>query len=146
MKIPTDSLIVVADGRRLLMLRNDGGPAQPDLRVEKVIEHPNPANRDQVSDAPGKAFASNGSGRNAYETTDFHQLEEERFAAEAAKLVEKRVLSGEVKSVVVVAPPATLGELRKHYHKQVEANVVGELAKDLTGHPVDQIQKLLVDA
>ena len=41
------------------------------------------ADRDQKTDAPGRAFdASGGAGRSAYEEADFHQLEEDRFAAE----------------------------------------------------------------
>jgi len=39
--------------------------------------------------------------------------------------------------------PKTLGVLRKHYHKEVERRIVGELAKDLTGMPVAAIEKAL---
>ena len=33
----------------------------------------------------------------------------------------------------------TLGELRKHWHKDLQAKLAGEIAKDLTGHSTDQI-------
>jgi len=46
----------------------------------------------------------------------------------------------------VIAPPKTLGELRKHYHKEVSSRITGELAKDLTGHPVPDIEKAIADA
>jgi protein required for attachment to host cells len=36
--------------------------------------------------------------------------------------------------------------LRKHYHKEVSGRLIGELDKDLTGHPVDQIEKILAAA
>ena len=39
-----------------------------------------------------------------------------------------------------------LGELRKHYHKEVTDRLVGELAKDLTGHPVPEIEAALQKA
>jgi protein required for attachment to host cells len=38
-----------------------------------------------------------------------------------------------------------LGVLRKHYHSEVEKRLIHELAKDLTGHPVDQIEKILAE-
>jgi protein required for attachment to host cells len=37
-----------------------------------------------------------------------------------------------------------LGELRKHYHKEVEKRLSGEIAKDLTGHPVEQIERIIM--
>ncbi len=45
--------------------------------------------------------------------------------------------------MIIVAPPRTLGELRKHYHKEVEKRLAGEIAKDLTGHPVPEIEKII---
>ena len=48
--------------------------------------------------------------------------------------------------LIVIAPPRTLGELRKHYHKEVSDRITGELAKDLTGHPVPAIEKAIADA
>ena len=77
-----------------------------------------------------------GIGHHAYSETDFHQLEEDRFAAEAAAMLKERALRNDFESLIVVAPPRTLGELRKHYHKEVEKRLSGEIAKDLTGHPV----------
>jgi protein required for attachment to host cells len=37
-----------------------------------------------------------------------------------------------------------LGELRKHYHKEVASRIVEELHKDLTGFPIDDLQAALV--
>ena len=103
----------------------------------------NPPDRSQKSDAPGRAFSSVGNGRSAYQETDFHQLEEERFAAETAELLRKRALRNDYESLIIVAPPRTLGELRKHYHKEVQKRLAGEIAKDLTGHPVAEIERIL---
>ncbi|RZA30305.1 MAG: host cell attachment protein, partial [Lysobacteraceae bacterium] len=33
----------------------------------------------------------------------------------------------------------TLGQLRKGWHKETTARLVGEIAKDLTGHSTDEI-------
>jgi protein required for attachment to host cells len=73
-------------------------------------------------------------------------LEETRFAADAADMLKKRALANEFDKLLIVAPASTLGELRKHYHKEVEARLVGEIAKDLTNHPVDQIEKIISES
>jgi protein required for attachment to host cells len=147
MQIPHNSFIVVADGKKMLFLRNEGDAEYPQFQVERKREQENPADRDQKTDAPGRTFdASGGAGRSAYQETDFHQLEEDRFAAETAELLRMRALRNEFESLIIVAPPRTLGELRKHYHKEVEKRLAGEIAKDLTGHPVTEIEKILQSA
>ena len=146
MLVPHDAFVVVADGRKMLFFRNEGDAAYPNLIVERVREQDNPPDREQSSDAPGSAFSSNGSGRSSYEETDFHQLEEDRFAAETAERLRKRALANNFEKLIVIAPPRTLGELRKHYHKEVSGRLIGELDKDLTGHPVREIELALVNA
>ena len=47
---------------------------------------------------------------------------------------------------IIVAPPKTLGEMRKHYHKEVSQRLSGELDKDLTGHQIADIEKALLSA
>lgn len=155
MQIPNNALIVVADGRRMLFLRNEGDAEFPNLKVETVREQNNPKTSEQGTDEPGSSFSNPGSGhqgssfgggashRSGYEQTDFHQLEEDRFAGETAELLKKRALANGFDALIVVAPPRTLGELRKHYHKAVESRVVGEVAKDLTTHPVSEIEGIL---
>lgn len=146
MKVPHDAIILVADGRKMLVLRNEGDTRHPNLQVEATQVQDNPANGDQASDAPGRSFQSFGARRSAYEETDFHQLEEDRFAAEAAALLKARALRNEFESLIVVAPPRTLGELRRHYHKEVSERLRGEIAKDLTRHPIAEIERALLNA
>lgn len=146
MRIANKSLVVVADGRKMLFFRNEGDGLHPNLTVDIVREQENPADRDQKSDAPGLSFSSGGFSRHSYSEVDFHQQEEDRFASEAAALLRKRALANDFESLIIVAPPRTLGEMRKHYHKEVESRLVGEIAKDLTGHPVDAIEKIIVAA
>ena len=109
----------------------------PNLQVVKVEEKENPYNRDQMSDAPGRTFSSVGSNRSTYENTDFHELEESRFAAETADLLKRQAMRGEYDKLFVVAPPRTLGELRKHYHKEVANRL------DLTSHPIPEIERII---
>lgn len=143
MQIAHNAVVVVADGRKMLFLRNAGDAQHLNLVVERAVEQDNPKDSDQKTDAPGLSYSSVGNGRNTMDETDFHQLEEDRFAADTADLLNRRALSNDFESLIVVAPPKTLGELRKHYHKEVSARLSGELDKDLTGHPIDRIESAL---
>ena len=144
MQVPHNSFVLVADGQKMLFFRNEGDAEFLKLEVERKREQEIPADRDLKRDDAGRTFdASGGAGRSAYEETDFHQLEEDRFAAQAAEMLKQRALRNEFESVIIVAPPRTLGELRKHYHKEVEKRIAGEIAKDLTGHPVPEIEKII---
>ena len=101
----------------------------------------------QGRDQPGRTFSGQGTGaRSAYSETNFHDLEEARFAADTADMLRQRALRGDFDSLIIVAPPKTLGELRKHYHKEVEQRLIGEIAKDLTNHPVSEIEKIIAAA
>ncbi|EQB32464.1 host attachment family protein [Sphingobium ummariense] len=146
MQIDHDAMVLVADGRKLLFFRNKGDGVYPQLEAETVRQQDNPPDRDQATDAPGRAFNSVGSHRSAMEQVDFHDLEEQRFAAEAADILKRRALANEYEKLIIVAPPSTLGELRKHYHKEVQDRLVGELAKDLANHPVLEIEKIIAGA
>lgn len=169
MQVPNNAVVLVADGRKLLFLRNEGDEMYPNLQVEHAEERVNPPDREQKTDAAGgasstqsgpgaPAVAQNGSmhargggaqfapSRGSLGETDFHQLEEDRFAAEAADLLKKRALSQDYESLIVIAPPKTLGEMRKHYHKEVSDRLAGELSKDLTGHTIPEIEQALLDA
>ncbi|HKT14877.1 MAG TPA: host attachment family protein [Allosphingosinicella sp.] len=144
MQVPHNSFVLVADGKKMLFFRNEGDSRFPQLEIDRKQEQLNPPTRDHKSDQSGATSTSVGSGRPSYSETDFHQLEEDRFAAEAAEMLKQRALRNDFDSLIVVAPPRTLGELRKHYHKEVAKRLSGEIAKDLTGHPVAEIEKILV--
>jgi len=150
MQVPHDTVVVVADGRKMLFLRNEGDAAYPNLQVEKkVVDKHNPSHHDQATDLAGGASSTRGGGQwggGSMGEVDFHQLEEDRFAAETAELLKKRALANDFESLIIVAPPKTLGELRKHYHKEVSDRLKGELAKDLTDHTVPQIEEALAKA
>ncbi len=151
MQVPHDAFVVVADGRKMLFLRNAGDAVHPNLQVERKLVQQNPADHEQAADLADRASSMRTAGANwtsggNVENTDFHQLEEDRFAAETADLLKKRALNNDFESLIVIAPPRTLGELRKHYHKEVESRLAGEIDKDLTGHTVSQIEAALLAA
>ena len=143
MRVPNNSVVLVADGRKSLFFRNEGNADFPNLSVERKEVHENPDHHEQASDSAGMAMNVVGGHGGSMTEVDFHQLGEDRFAAETAELLKARALRNDFDALVVVAPPRTLGELRKHYHKEVEKRLVAEVPKDLTNVPVEEIERIL---
>lgn len=135
--------VCVADGRKLLLLVNAGDTKFPDLQVIRLEEQDNPPNREQKTERPGRTFSSAGVRRSAYEDADFQQLAEDRFAADAADILRKRALENRFEELIVIAAPKTLGELRSHYHKEVVARIIAEIAKEATNLPPDAIAAMI---
>ncbi|MGC1559740.1 MAG: host attachment protein, partial [Bradyrhizobium sp.] len=91
-KIPHNALVFVGDGRKALFLRNEGDETFPNLRTEKVFEDENPSSHEQGTDRPGRVAESAATGRrSAVEPTDWHQIEEHRFARRVAAAMEQLV-------------------------------------------------------
>ena len=90
-----------------------------------------------------RAFASVGGARSAVGDTDWHEVEEERFARAIAERINAGAEANEFSEIVIVAPPKTLGEIRKDLSKKAQGKVAGELGKDLTRHPLADIEKAL---
>jgi protein required for attachment to host cells len=138
MRITNGTLVMVADGAKMLLLRNDGDTKYAVLTTLAHEEIANPPTRSQGSDAPGRSFSSMGGRRSSYSETDWHRQAQERFAAHAEAELE-RLASQDDAGIVVIAPPRTLGELRKHYGSRVREKLLAEIPKDLAGHITDDI-------
>ena len=90
MPLANRALVLVTDGRKTLFFRNHGDANQIDLRTEAHDERADAKNSEIKTDAAGSNAQSGGYGRPSYEETDFHQLEEDRWARHAAEDVNKR--------------------------------------------------------
>ena len=132
-RIPSAALVLVSDGRRARFLRNKGTAAHPELVLETTLDSQNPPTREQGTDQPGSAM----------EETDWHQQAEERFAGQVANLLYHMEHAHKFDELVMVAPPKMLGDLRARLHREVADCVIAEVARDLTGHPLPDIGRLL---
>lgn len=134
MQIPNNTVVAVADGEILNLFRNTGDEATP-----KLSALPD-------ADVDTGNAGSGGRHQSSAANPDGSQQTEDGFAAGIAAMLNKRVLDGKIDNLIIVAAPRTLGELRKHYHKALSAVLLGEIAKDLTGHSVADIEKSLAAA
>jgi protein required for attachment to host cells len=135
--------VVVCDGTKALVLENAGDIKFPNLKTIQVFEQRDLATHESGTDKPGRSFSSVGHGRSALEQTDRHDQEEHTFLTHLAQHLDAAVVSGKVKSVIVVAPPRALGVLRPAYSHALKAAVRAEVDKDLVKQPVHVIEKRL---
>jgi len=143
MPLPHHALVLVADGRKILFFRNNGDENQIDLRTEAHDQREDRKDREFRTDAPGTTKQSGGYGRSTYEETDFQQQEEERWIKDAAEELKARALRNDFDALAIVAPPRSLGTLKKCLHKEVEKRVVCTVNKEMSGRPIPDIEALL---
>ena len=67
-------------------------------------------------------------------------------AAAASEWLNSQCVSGDIADLLVIADPKTLGEMRHHYHSELEKRLVGEIAKTMTGQPTDKIEQAIASA
>jgi protein required for attachment to host cells len=136
--------VVVADGEKALFLTNAGTPDRPALQVFNAFEQPNPKTASQGEDRPGRMSDGMGTAhRSAVQETDWHRLAKHEFSREIAAVLDRAAAADRFEQLVVVAPPVVLGELRKRLGPKVTDRIIDQIDKDLTGHPVNEIEKLL---
>jgi protein required for attachment to host cells len=134
MQLPQNTVIAVADGEKLSLFQNGGDAANPKLKAMAS---------DDVDASPISSGAHHASSA---ANPDDSQQAEDAFGSGVVEMLNKQVLSGKIKSLVIIASPRTLGEMRKGYHKSLSEVLIGELDKDLTGHSMQDIEKALAAA
>lgn len=142
-RIDHKAWVMVGDGEKALFFRNAGDATYPNLEVLGVMEQDNPKTSEQGADRPGRAFASHGTHRSAMQETNWHKLENHRFAKDIADALYAAAHRGDYSQLVIAAPPMIMGDLRKAMHKEVTDRIVAEVSKDLTNMPPDAIERAL---
>ena len=126
MLLPHGTVIALIDGKHLELYRNVGDEAAPEF-----ASLPSP-----------KLDTHNHSGSSHHSSPGNHAdklVSEDAHANAAAQWLNSQALGNKIDHLVVIAPPRTLGELRRHYHKRLEDKLLAELHKDLIGKPPEQI-------
>lgn len=135
MELPNGTLVAIADGEQLLLFRNQGDEKQLDL---VNLDTP------KVSDENKSAGVRNQDGGPG--GSDPRDLDESAHAAGVAEWINGQVLKNKVDNLVIIADPKSIGEMRRHYHKETKAALIGEITKTLTNSPIPDIEKAIASA
>lgn len=126
MLLPHGAVVALVDGKNFELYRNAGDEAAPELTK---------------LDSP-KLDSSNHSGGGHHSSPGNHadrQVAEDAHASAAVEWLNSQVLGHKIDKLVIFAPPRTLGEIRRHYHKQTENALLKEYHKDLIGKQPTEI-------
>lgn len=134
MKLPKGATVAVVDGEKFNLFRNDGDEAGLNL---VAMPH---------DDGDGHHKSGNAGRHSSAANPDGGQDEEDGFSESVAQYLNKGVLEGRIAHLLVIAAPRTLGALRKQYHDKLSSALLGEIAKDLTGHAVGDVEKAVTAA
>lgn len=126
MLLPHGTIVALVDGSKFEVLRNSGTEAEPELTGTAA----------PALDSSNRSGASHKSVPGNHADT---QVSEDAHAIAATEWLNQQVLAHKIDNLVIIASPRTLGEMRRHYHGQLEKVLLGELSKDLAGRDGDQI-------
>ncbi len=128
--VPQKSLVLIADGSKATLFRNVSASG---ITLEKA--HELPLNLDD----------DRGASRLPEGTTP-NQKEEAGFVKHIANDLFDIVQKNGFESLVLVADPHTLGQLRTNLHQEVTKRITGELTKTLTKSSISDIERTLASA
>lgn len=130
MFLPNNAFVAVVDGERLALFQNSGTATQ--VQLEAVTP---PALEDRVVGSAGR-ISSQFNPDNDTQAEDGH-------AMSVALALNNWALKNRFDKLVVIAAPKTMGELRKHWHKEVEEAILGEITKTMTGASMEEIIRVI---
>jgi protein required for attachment to host cells len=134
--------VLVADGGHVKVLEWRG--PRLTLLNDLTLAIDLPPSHNLVSDRPGRSFESQGRARHAIVgRSDPHRRLKREFAKQIAHMLAKELTAKRYERLVVVAPPATLADLRNAYSKTMREKVIGEFAHDLVKLPTARLSRRL---
>ncbi|MFM7524842.1 MAG: host attachment protein [Betaproteobacteria bacterium] len=137
--------VMVADRTRARIFENDG-----DLdKLNEIEDLLNPEGRFSDAefhhDAKGR-FCGKGDRQHAHTAQPRVSKavhDEENFSRQLAAVLDRGCQASQYDSLVVVAPPAFLGILRKQLSDQVDKRIVKQLNSDISGYAPQQVSDYL---
>jgi len=130
MILPHGAIVAVVDGQHFRLLRNAGTESHAEL-----AELPSPS-----------LDSSNRSGTGHHSHPGNHAetaVSEDAHAIAAVDWLNAEVLAGRIERLVVIAPPRTLGEMRRHYRRETERALLREVGKEVSAASARDILAVL---
>ena len=137
---------VIADGGRARFVERDENGAFRTV-VSFVAAELHARSSDLGRDRPARVKESANAARHAVEPRrDLHEAAKEDFVKLVAEQLEAEHKRGQFDSLVLVAPPRVLTELKQKLSKPIAELVVDDLQKDLTKVPDHDLTEHLTRA
>jgi len=134
MLLPHGTIFAIVDGESFELYRNSGMEREPEL---EALETPK-------LDTTNYSWGARDHDKVSRFTTGapkdrLDKLEERAHAAAVAQWLNHQALAHQIEKLVIVADPRSLGEMRRHYHKELEKVLVCEVDRTMVGRPPEEI-------
>jgi protein required for attachment to host cells len=131
MILPAGTHVAVADGARFVLMRNSGTATEPRLANEAA------------PDIEATNFSAGIRHQDGNDHIPREPLDEFAHAAGVAEFLNRKTIANEIEKLVVIADPSSLGEMRKHWHKETKGALLAEIAKTMTNAASADILKAI---
>jgi len=138
-----DAVIVVCDAAKALFFKNEGDEFWLNLRCYDVIDSEDLNDSFVYQDAPGRVHESHGVSRSSVGSDDKDHLVLLKFIERIADHLENDLESITIDQLTIVAPPRMMGQIRANFPHTLLQRISFEISNDLTGLPVEEIEKHL---
>lgn len=125
---PIKTWILIADSSRARIVENTGPGRGLHPLAKMSWTAPQPS---EFEDDPGRSFGSAGSMRHKMEPHQGNGERSDVFARALFTDLARLKRARRFDRLILCAPPAMLGSLRKHLPDQLRSDVTAEIAKDL---------------
>jgi protein required for attachment to host cells len=134
MILPTGATVAVADGETIRLFHNTG--VKPGVHLVEI-----------TAAAPAPAHSGSGAHHHTGSANpDGRRLVENNFAAATAAFLNKLKPGRDHRTPGRCLRPQDPGEMRERFHRDLRGKIVGELAKDFSRRPLEDIASLIADA
>ena len=134
MILPSGATVAVLDGQHLRLFRNRGHEPTIDL---VALRDP---------DLPTGHAGSGGRHRSRPANPDLSRLHEDDYIAAVGAFLNRAFVEENWDSLVIIADPRSLGELRRHLRPALVAKIAGEIPKELREHSITDIKSEILNA
>lgn len=135
MKLPHNSYVAIVDGENFKLMQNKGQPLNPTLEMVSTPD------LDPTNFSAGVRHQDDGGQQTG--NTDLVEL---AHGAAVAEWLNTRAIASKFEHIAIIADPKTLGEMRRHYHTELQSRIVGEIAKTMAGQTTDRIERAISEA
>jgi protein required for attachment to host cells len=131
--------IFIGDGQRARIVANDGPGTGLMPLPKRTFSHRAPPTHEIGTERPA-IRGGRGLQRHGVATrVDWHRAAKQEFAGRMAEVLNHAAERKDYDRLVVVAPPETLGEIRRGLSRAARSLVIAAIGKDLTQIPDAEI-------
>ena len=144
MIISRKAWVVVADGSRASIYENVGEIGEVSLKLLRAVDQHNARKRDDGHDHTSQAMGGQGHNKSSMEPKDPQAADKHNFLQLLVDGLTYDVQSGQCTEMVLIAAPASLGDMRHHMPAALVAKIVKEINKDYTHMAPNELSKTLM--